>query len=301
MTDTKAIVLVSQELEQADPSRLFTSLTAIESFFSHIENTLPSLSDEQLTDLFTLVNMVGDRSWVSRCVILEEIKRRLETTYGHTLSEGEVKEQIAKPLEISPTTVYRDLKIWKSLQALEVEPRLPREFYSLALVAPDFKEAVEHAEEQYDASQGHFTTRQFKDWVYSQKYHKEHEQPQKIVGFDYYGTITHFSQQLAEIASSLKKVYNYRIVVISAFGNHSSSAYEQNCKTKLLELGFFYDEIHTIPFNDESEVPELKLKKCQELGVTIFFDDRADVAELLTQNGIMGLKTFPKALPNGNN
>lgn len=47
------------------------------------------------------------------------------------------------------------------------------------------------------------------------------------------------------------------------------------------------ENIHEVVFESPKESPELKLAKCKELGIQIFFDDREDVCNLLNANGIL--------------
>ena len=165
----KKLILLQQEIEQFEPSRFFHSVTAIENFFGRIEDALPELEDDQLTDLFTQINYLGNRAWYSRCLILNEIKTRQEQRIGRKLTEEELKNGMAKKIELATRTIYDDLQILKLLQENAVEPRLERTFYQLAQTATDFKIAIEHAEDEQDTYHGKYTTTEFKKWIKKQK------------------------------------------------------------------------------------------------------------------------------------
>lgn len=52
--------------------------------------------------------------------------------------------------------------------------------------------------------------------------------------------------------------------------------------------------IHEVLFNNPKQSPELKLAKCKELGITVFYDDREDVCRLLNKNGILAMRVTRK-------
>jgi hypothetical protein len=48
--------------------------------------------------------------------------------------------------------------------------------------------------------------------------------------------------------------------------------------------------VHEVVFRHPRESPVLKLAKCQELGIEVFYDDREDVCRLLNRNGILAFR-----------
>ena len=52
--------------------------------------------------------------------------------------------------------------------------------------------------------------------------------------------------------------------------------------------------VHEVVFEKAKESPELKLAKCKELGINMFFDDRDDVCALLNENGIVAMRVTRK-------
>lgn len=49
-------------------------------------------------------------------------------------------------------------------------------------------------------------------------------------------------------------------------------------------------QVHEVVFNDSRESPALKLAKCRELGIEVFYDDREDVCAILNRNGILAMR-----------
>jgi hypothetical protein len=169
MSDT-ALILQPKIVTSFSESSFIGSLDAIENFFETIEGTVSNLSDEQLLNLFGLVDELGTRSWSTRALVLEEIENRTKKLLNKdSLSKAEFGEHVAKVVNIAKSTAYEDIHILKSVRASGLKPRLDRTFYKIALGAPNFKEAVEHAEEEYDSLGGKYSTREFEHWVGVQK------------------------------------------------------------------------------------------------------------------------------------
>ena len=56
------------------------------------------------------------------------------------------------------------------------------------------------------------------------------------------------------------------------------------------ELVHGVSAVHEVVFEHPGQSPELKLAKCQEIGITVFYDDRDDVCRLLTDHGILAMR-----------
>lgn len=113
-----------------------------------------------------------------------------------------------------------------------------------------------------------------------------------IIGFDYWQVLSHYPEKFAFIISAFVSE-GADIHVISAVGkNHTPGSVVE----AVHRLGFDIpeDHIHAVLFEHPRQSPELKLQKCQELGVEVFFDDRDDVVRLLNKNGILGLRVTRK-------
>ncbi len=163
---TQLITLQEQNLSSFDDSKFFHSLTLIDNFFNNIDDAIKKLDDDNLLQLFSAVNQMGNRTWFTRCLILEEIENRTkESLQKKTLSRTEFETGVAKAVDLARSTAYEDLQILKAVRASGLTPRLDRAFYKTALLAPNFKEAIEYAEEQHDSLGGKYSSRNFSRWV----------------------------------------------------------------------------------------------------------------------------------------
>jgi len=112
-----------------------------------------------------------------------------------------------------------------------------------------------------------------------------------IVGFDYWQVISHFPSEMAAICDSMH-AQGHKVHVISAIGKNRIGTIVDAVHEK---WSAFPDEwIHEVVFDNPKQSPELKLAKCQELGITMFFDDRDDVCRLLNKNGIVACRVTRK-------
>lgn len=107
-----------------------------------------------------------------------------------------------------------------------------------------------------------------------------------IVGFDYWQVISHYPDYFRQLADMHREA-GIEVVIISAVGDRTAGTVEPDVR----RLGFSNAiPVHEVRFKHPRESPELKLAKCKELGVTVFYDDRDDVCRLLNANGIMALR-----------
>jgi len=105
-----------------------------------------------------------------------------------------------------------------------------------------------------------------------------------IVGFDYWQVLSHYPVQLTYLISALTSE-GHTVVVVSAVGNNRIGTVKREVRL----LGFD-NPVYEVIFKDPKESPQLKLEKCKELGITMFFDDRDDVCKLLNANGILAFR-----------
>jgi len=111
------------------------------------------------------------------------------------------------------------------------------------------------------------------------------------VGFDYWQVISHYPTQLAELADALYEA-GWTIHVISAIGKGRIGTIATDVHKHWPT--FPDDLIHEVIFDNPKQSPELKLAKCKELGIQMFFDDRDDVCRLLNANGIVAMRVTRK-------
>jgi acid phosphatase class B len=106
------------------------------------------------------------------------------------------------------------------------------------------------------------------------------------IGLDYWQVISHYPEQFRKLAQNhLDK--GDKVYVVSAVGTRTQGT----VKPDLDKISFPYTEVHEVFFgNDPSLSPQLKLARCQLLGIEVFHDDRKDVCDLLNANGIIAIR-----------
>jgi acid phosphatase class B len=112
-----------------------------------------------------------------------------------------------------------------------------------------------------------------------------------IVGFDYWQVISHYPKQFRHL-SKMFRANGDQVVVISAIGKDRVGTVAREVSKKGFDLKLH--SVYEVVFDDPKQSPELKLAKCQELGVEMFFDDRDDVCRLLNAHGILALRVTRK-------
>lgn len=107
------------------------------------------------------------------------------------------------------------------------------------------------------------------------------------VGFDYWQVVSHYPEQFAILESALWMA-GHDTYIISAVGAKKRGTVADD----LLQVWptFNRTHIHEVLFTHPRQSPQLKLAKCQQLGIELFFDDREDVCTLLNQHGILALR-----------
>lgn len=110
-----------------------------------------------------------------------------------------------------------------------------------------------------------------------------------IVGIDYYRTISAYPQQFDSMITNLI-AGGHTVYIVSAVGGKSAGTVEQAVIDLYPWLVVYSDMVHEVRFKRPHESPALKLAKCKELGIEIFYDDRQDVVDMLNDNGILAFK-----------
>lgn len=112
-----------------------------------------------------------------------------------------------------------------------------------------------------------------------------------IVGFDYWQVVSHFPQYFSQLAIAHRE-QGAEIVIISAVGKDRAGT----VKAEVDKIGTFPNsvKVYEVVFDDPSQSPELKLAKCKELGVSVFYDYRDDVCRMLNKHGILAMRVTRK-------
>lgn len=121
------------------------------------------------------------------------------------------------------------------------------------------------------------------------------------IGFDYWQVISHYPELLSKLILRIDSMPDTEIHVISAIGKGRIGTIKADVFKSISNAGYLNphkvidpDKIHEVVFDNPKESPELKLAKCKELGLDIFFDDRDDVCALLNENGILAMRVTRK-------
>lgn len=113
-----------------------------------------------------------------------------------------------------------------------------------------------------------------------------------IVGFDYWQVISHYPEYFRQLAE-MHQFAGDEVHVISAIGKTRIGTIADDVIGSISHA-VPTRNIHEVVFKKSFESPELKLAKCKELGITVFYDDRDDVCRLLNANGILAMRVTRK-------
>jgi hypothetical protein len=109
------------------------------------------------------------------------------------------------------------------------------------------------------------------------------------IGFDFWNVITQSPEYIREMANCFIN-RGHEVFIVSAVGDRSLKKY--NCsiegyKDVISAFDIPNSGIHIVYFEKDEDIPLLKLNKCKELGIQMFFDDRASTVKILHENGII--------------
>lgn len=105
------------------------------------------------------------------------------------------------------------------------------------------------------------------------------------IGLDYWRVCSHYPDFFRALAGGHLRIGN-EVHIISAIGKKRSGT----IRGEVEGLRIPFTAVHEVIFEKASGSPELKLAKCQELGIDIFYDDREDVCTLLKDHGIQAFR-----------
>lgn len=114
------------------------------------------------------------------------------------------------------------------------------------------------------------------------------------VGFDYWNTLSHHLSTLRPLIDALLAA-GHEVTVISAVGRKRIETTREEIEALDLPetVGI---EVLTWGDSGAGSAPELKYKRCAELGITLFFDDRRDTCRYLSERGIAAFQSPPREL-----
>jgi acid phosphatase class B len=111
------------------------------------------------------------------------------------------------------------------------------------------------------------------------------------IGIDYWQVQSHYPHEMGAIADAMHDA-GHEIYIVSAVGKNRIGTIADAVHKEW--PNFPVENIYEVIFDSPKQSPELKLAKCKELGVSMFFDDRDDVCRLLRANGIVSMRVTRK-------
>lgn len=106
-----------------------------------------------------------------------------------------------------------------------------------------------------------------------------------IVGIDFQNTITADEKIFRKLAEGLIATGN-TVYIITAVKRHNM--FKRIKEIKKSKVPHAHAEL--IPYNDHTEIPQLKLEACRRLGVRLMIDDNQATCDLLKANKILALR-----------
>ncbi len=110
------------------------------------------------------------------------------------------------------------------------------------------------------------------------------------IGLDYWQVASHYPEYFRALAERWRTRGANRVYIISAVGRDRVGTVQ----AAIDALGIPYDGVFEVVYDDVSQAPALKLAKCLELGISVFYDDREDVCRLINQHGILAMRVMRK-------
>jgi acid phosphatase class B len=110
------------------------------------------------------------------------------------------------------------------------------------------------------------------------------------VGFDYWQVLSHYPDYFGWLIDRHIE-WGDEVHIISAIGKRRAGTIQGEVAALGINRAA---HVHELIFSSPKESPELKLAKCQELGIQVFYDDRDDVCRLLNKHGILAMRVTRK-------
>lgn len=101
------------------------------------------------------------------------------------------------------------------------------------------------------------------------------------VGLDFYGTIEKYPKAFKGLTDN----YGGAVYIITAVKSGNEKEVMRLIKRTKIKA-----EVHIVTYENFWEVPKLKLRKCQELKIKLFFDDLQATVDLLNKHHITAIK-----------
>lgn len=111
------------------------------------------------------------------------------------------------------------------------------------------------------------------------------EHPRLTIGLDWWHVASHHGYFL-RLTRAHQRIGD-RVMIISAIGRSRIGTVEAEARAAGYPPSV---SVHEVVFPHPSDSPRCKLAMCRQLGVSVYYDDRSDVCELLSANGILAMR-----------
>lgn len=105
------------------------------------------------------------------------------------------------------------------------------------------------------------------------------------VGFDFHNVLDAWPNQIVNLMMRHKNYGDY-VCVLSAVGRNRKGTVAEQVYTYTP----YVDDIYEVAFQNPRQSPQLKVAQAKALNLHIFYDDRQDVCDAMTEAGILCFK-----------
>lgn len=105
------------------------------------------------------------------------------------------------------------------------------------------------------------------------------------IGLDYWNVCSQHPEYFRDLAAAMLRS-GHEVHVLSAIGKKRAGT----VAGEVLKLGIPVTAVHEVIFRHPRESPALKTAKALELGLDVFYDDRDDVCQAMTEAKILALR-----------
>jgi hypothetical protein len=160
-------------VQRVDAGTFFHLFNRLEEFEETAVALIPTLSDAELEEGIARAQALGETAWRIRAAFATEVAsraNRLNGGRGKLAGEGQGVTQalahVAVQTGVEVRTIQRDRQIMSTFKETSAinDRRINRQYFEIALSAPDPQKAIEVVQRKLD-DDPNYTTRQFGDYV----------------------------------------------------------------------------------------------------------------------------------------
>ena len=107
------------------------------------------------------------------------------------------------------------------------------------------------------------------------------------IGFDYWHVCTRYPAYFQSLAT-LALAAGHEVYVVSVV----SPDYPGSVRAEIAALGIPVTAVHQITFTKPGQSAQLKVSRCLELGIAVFYDTRDDVCRMLAARSVLAMRVI---------